>query len=239
MLLGHRPCLDEKCVYETIHISGIPVKGEQLRIKSLDLNTLPSSNRLPKPDEPYEIFIAIGATDELPTFHGIGSIFNILVWQLHGDEIFDTYSNIEGTAGEALILCSYDWVFVNSRHNHARYSSIMLPLYGVSASLNMVPPTVSILSIPLDPVNEISKKNREITNVRDTSLISKIQSNIGPPLIGANYDGITTIVAIGKFSPEAKYGRPHAQYLKIYNEITKVQLLLNINVKFTIIIISI
>ena len=58
---GHRACLEEKCIYETIHNLGVPVRGEQLRIKPLDLNTIPSSNTLPLPDDgPYEVFIAIG-----------------------------------------------------------------------------------------------------------------------------------------------------------------------------------
>ena len=160
---GHRACLEEKCLYEIIHNLAVPVRGEQLRIKSLDLNTIPTSNTLPTPDdEPYEIFVAIGTQDDIPAFHAIGSIFNILVWQLRGDEVFDSYSSVGGTAGEALRLCTYDWVLVNSRHNLARYSSIMMPLYEVSASLNLVPPSVAILSIPLNPVSEKSKKNKEV-----------------------------------------------------------------------------
>ena len=42
------------------------------------------------------------------------------------------------------------------------YITMMLPLYELSQSLNMVLPTVSILNIPLDPTSEKSKKNKEI-----------------------------------------------------------------------------
>lgn len=226
-MLGHRVCLEEKCSYEIFHLLRVPVRGEQLRIRSLDLNTLTSSSRLPQYEDPYDIFIAIGGHDDMPTFHGIGTIFNILVWQIHGDEVYDSYSSIEGTISEASLLGSYDWVLVTSRHNLARYSTAMLPLYKLSTSMKTILPTVSILHLPLDPSNEKSKNNKEITNIKDTSIINKINSNIGPPRIGSSYSGVTTIVAIGKFSPEVKYGRPHSQYLKMFSEISKVRIIIH------------